>query len=70
MSFVTCVGCNRRFTPAGYSRHISMTKRAICRAIYDRCVERPVVCDHLGVSGPADGNPSKCLYHSITLVLD
>ena len=56
MSLTPCAGCNRRFTPAGYSRHLSMTKRPICRAIYDHYQERPVSHDGPVVPGPEDGN--------------
>ena len=58
---MTCVGCNRRFTHAGYSHHISMTKRPVCRAIYDRRVDRHIVHNHSVVSGPTGGNSGECL---------
>ncbi|KAF8261030.1 hypothetical protein EI94DRAFT_1892498 [Lactarius quietus] len=54
-----CAGCNQHFTPAGYSRHISMTQRTICHAIYDRQVDRSILGDCPCVSGPPeDGNPN------------
>jgi hypothetical protein len=72
MSLITCTGCNRHFTHAGYSRHLSMTTRALCRAIYDRRLDRPVVWDHPGVPGLENGNPSECrcwLNHASRLTL-
>ena len=63
MGLISCAGCDRRFTPAGYSRHISMTKRTICRAVYDRQVDRPILNDRPRVSGPSeDGNTSKSIH--------
>ena len=44
-----------------------MTKRAICRAIYDRRVDLTKVSDHPGRSGPEDGNSSLQIL-SITLI--
>ena len=43
----------------GYSRHISMTKRAVCCAIYDRQVDLTKVSNHPGRSGPEGSNSSK-----------
>jgi hypothetical protein len=62
MTRITCAGCNRHYTHAGYSRHLSMTTRAVCRAVYDGHLDRTAVYDPLlGVSGPEDGNPGKCI---------
>jgi len=64
MSLTTCAGCNRHFTHAGYSRHISMTKRTVCRAIHDRRVDLRMVHNRRVVSaaaGPVDGNPGEGL---------
>lgn len=33
MLHVTCIGCNRQFSPAGYTRHLSLTKREQCRSL-------------------------------------
>ena len=33
MPHVTCIGCNRQFSPTGYTRHLSMTKRDCCRSL-------------------------------------
>jgi hypothetical protein len=33
MPHITCIGCNRQFSPAGYSRHLSLTKREHCRSL-------------------------------------
>jgi hypothetical protein len=33
MPHVTCIGCNRQFSPTGYSRHLSLTKREHCRSL-------------------------------------
>jgi hypothetical protein len=33
MPHVTCIGCNRQFSPSGYTRHLSMTKREHCRSL-------------------------------------
>ena len=34
MSPIICASCNRNFTHAGYLRHLSMTTRSGCRALY------------------------------------
>jgi hypothetical protein len=61
MSLTHCAGCNRPFTPAGYSRHLSMTKRPICRAIYDRHRDRSVFYNGPVVPSPEVSNLSA--YH-------
>lgn len=61
MSSLTCAGCDRRFTHAGYARHLSMTKRPLCRKIYDRRLDCSVSYDRPGIPDPENGNPSKCL---------
>jgi hypothetical protein len=33
MPRVTCIGCNRLFSPTGYARHLSLTKRERCRSL-------------------------------------
>ena len=57
MGPITCAGCNQRYTHASYSRHISMTQCATCRAIYDHRVDLPVGRENLEDSH----HPSKCL---------
>ena len=61
MSMTTCVGCHRRFTHAGFSRHIIMTKHPVCRAVYDRRVDHHMVCNYSVASGPVGGNSGGCL---------
>jgi len=61
MSLVTCNGCNKPFTHAGYSRHLSMTALPNCHAIYNGRLDRTIVNDPPGDSGPEDTNSSKCI---------
>jgi hypothetical protein len=52
MSPIICASCNRNFTHAGYSRHLSMTMRSGCRALYLSCLGLPTASGSPGVSGP------------------
>ena len=52
MSSIPCPGCNRHFTHAGYSRHLSMTACRSCRALYSGDLDRSVVNHSFGVSSP------------------
>ena len=52
MSSVACPGCKHRFTHAGYSRHLSMTARASCRALYGRDLDCLVIHHSSSVSNP------------------
>ena len=63
MSSITCAGCNRQFSHTGYTCHLSMTTRTICRAIYDNCLnQRPAVLhDRTMVFSPEDGISSESL---------
>lgn len=51
MNSVACAGCQRRFSHAGYSRHLSMTTRTLCRAIYESYKDSPAAY------GPPYGPP-------------
>ena len=54
-----CGGCNRNFTDAGYSRHLGMTSRALCRALYHSRLDLSMADDPSFSGLPAeDGNPS------------
>lgn len=57
MSSIVCASCNRKFTHAGYSRHLSMTERPLCRALYHDHLDRSMA-DPQGISGSEDHNPS------------
>ena len=58
MSSTVCAGCNRHFTPAGFSHHLSLTTRAHCRSHYIRHLAHSAAYDLPGISGPADADPS------------
>jgi hypothetical protein len=58
MSSIVCAGCNHPFTHAGYSCHLSMTKRASCHALYDGHLDRSAVHHSLGIVGP-EGKPGE-----------
>jgi hypothetical protein len=57
MSTTICESCNRPFTHAGYSRHLSMTTRSSCRALYRSRLDTSglEVSNLAGGSGPATG---------------
>ena len=57
MSQIVCVGCHRHFTHAGYSRHLSMTTRRSCRALYDGHLDRSMVHNFSSASGGLDPGP-------------
>jgi hypothetical protein len=57
MSSLVCAGCNRQFTHAGYSRHLSMTTHTSCHALYDGHLDHLAV-NSSGTSGPGYYDPS------------
>ncbi len=57
MSQTICAGCDRPFTHAGYSRHLSMTTRPRCRALYHSRLDCATALNPPGISGPEDGGP-------------
>ena len=54
MSSIVCAGCNRQFTHAGYLRHLSMTTRTSCRALYDSHLDHSVAHPSFDASGYHD----------------
>ena len=54
MSSIVCASCNRQFTHAGYSRHLSMTTRTSCRALYDSHLDHSMAHHSVGTSGYYD----------------
>jgi hypothetical protein len=58
MSSTACAGCNRDFTHAGFSRHLSLTTRTHCRSHYICHLANSAAYDFPGVSGPTDADPS------------
>ncbi len=53
-----CASCKEEFTHAGYSRHLSMTARNSCRALYNTCLDQSTAHNPPGISGPEDGDPN------------
>ena len=59
MKLIICPGCNRPFTHAGYSRHLSTTTRTRCRALYRNKIHTEAYgSPGHAFSGLDSGNPS------------
>ena len=52
MSPIICLSCNRNFTHAEYSCHLSMTTCSGCCALYLSTLGLSTVSSSLGISGP------------------